>query len=94
MFRQKVVYKFTSKILRSNGSTNLNKTKDKLVEIMKLPPFISVRLPKKVLEKIKILQKRKQTSGNSQAKILCLDNKSEGLQYFENKESLSKYSGK
>jgi len=39
-------------------------------------------------------KKGKQTSGNSQAKILFSDNKSEDLQYFENKGSLSKSSSK
>jgi len=35
----------------------VNKTKDKSVKIMKLPPFISIRLSKEVLEKSKFFKK-------------------------------------
>jgi len=44
-------------ILSSN--VNTNKSKDKLAEIVRLPPPILARLPKKVLEKSKFFKKEK-----------------------------------
>ena len=62
MFRQRVTSKFTFKIsnnnLFSNGSKSKNsKSKNRLVEIIKLPPSILARLPKEVLEKLKFFKK-------------------------------------
>jgi len=60
LFRQKFASKFTPNILKSNLSTNGVKHKNKGIEIIKISPLLSVRLPKKVLEKLrffKILKK-------------------------------------
>ena len=57
MFRQKVASKFTSNTCSHNSTSNSNNSKDKLVEIIKLPPPIPTRLPKKILEKLKFFKK-------------------------------------
>ena len=57
MFRQNVLAKFTSKSNVSKLVKKGKQSKDKQVEIIKLPSPILARLPKKILEKSKFFKK-------------------------------------
>jgi len=57
IFGQKVVSKFISNTHSHNSTSNSNKSKNKPMEIIKLPPSIPARLPKKILEKLKFFKK-------------------------------------
>jgi len=57
IFRQKVASKFTSNTCSHNSTSNGNKSKDKPIEIIKLPPSIPAKLPKEILEKSKFFKK-------------------------------------
>ena len=57
MFRQKVVSKFIPITHSHNSISNSNKSKNKLMKIIKLPPSIPARLPKKILKKLKFFKK-------------------------------------
>jgi len=57
MFGQKVVSKFISNTHSYNSTSNSNKSKNKPMEIIKLPSFIPARLPKRILEKLKFFKK-------------------------------------
>jgi len=66
IFRQKFASKFTLKVLNSNLYSNSRESKDKSVEIAKLPLSILARLSKEVLEKLRFFKKEKKISYNSQ----------------------------
>jgi len=50
-FRNRVSDKFTPKVLKSNTMSKFGKSKDKVAEIVRLPPLIPACLSKEVLEK-------------------------------------------
>ena len=58
-FRNSIVNKFILKSPKINSGLTSGESKSKVAEIIKLPPFISIHLSKKVLEKSKFFGKDK-----------------------------------
>ena len=58
-FRNRVANKFTLKVLKVKTSSNTGSSKNKIVEIVKLPPSIPVHPSKEVLEKSRFFGKGK-----------------------------------
>jgi len=58
MFRQNVLSKFSPKVKVNKPIKRIEQSKDKQVEVVELPPSISVRPSKEILEKLKFFNKK------------------------------------
>jgi len=58
MFRQNVLSKFSLKVKVNKPIKRIEQSKDKQVEVVELPPSISVRPSKEILEKLKFFNKK------------------------------------